>query len=469
MATPFRKRTRNQKKPTKSPATTRRKYRVGEFGQGMASRPENLIKPIPLLGNIEQLESPLPDWANTYLKQIGVAGRDKDLTLVRNYLLRLRDRAETFRAYRRDIETFLHWAWQFPRKRVTDINRDDILGFIEFVREPPEEWIGRATVDRHMLVGGTDFYPNPHWCLFVKRDRKATRKRELLTGRTANKTPPAKTQSHLSRAAVRSALAATSAFYRALVEDEVVKSNPVAIVMRAERNRHHTDKGAYERVLPPTQWKACVAAAKQLATENQVHERTLFIVSTLYLLKLRISEIAGADTTMNRFRKKGGVWIFRVENGKRGKSRDVACPDSMLVALRRYRQSIGLPSLPGLSEEHPLLPKLKGRGSLGVREISTLLQVCFDTAARALVKDNKIDDAFAIVAASAHWLRHTSATAEASARRPLVDLQHDLGHDSIATTGRYVHDDLRRRARSVRGKRVTVLSMRRVAFSKFGH
>jgi integrase len=420
----------------------------------MAARPKNLIDPIPLLGSPEQLGSPLPDWAATYLKQLGVAGARKDLDLVRKYLLRLRDRSETFRAYRRDIETFLHWAWQFPRKRVTVIDRDDVLGFIEFIRDPPKKWIGPATVDRHVLVGGTDFHPNLQWRLFVKRDRKAARKRELLTGRPVSKAPP-ETQSHLSRAAVRSALAANSAFYRALVEDQVVKSNPVAIVTRAERNRHRTDKGAYERILSPAQWKACVAAAKQLAVENPVHERTLFIVSTLYLLKLRISEIAGADTIMNRFREKGGIWIFRVENGKRGKSRDVACPDAMLVALRRYRKSLGIPSLPGLSEAHPLLPKLKGRGSLGIREISTLLQLCFDTAARALVKENRIDDAFAIVAASAHWLRHTSATAEASARRPLVDLQHDLGHDSIATTGRYVHDDLRRRARSVRGKTLT--------------
>jgi len=425
----------------------------------MATRPKNLVDPMPLLGSPEQLGSPLPDWAATYLKQLGVAGAHKDLDLVRKYLLRLRDRSETFRAYRRDIETFLHWAWQFPRKRVTVIDRDDVLGFIEFIRDPPKKWIGSATVDRHVLVGGTDFHPNPQWRLFVARDPKAARKRALLVAGSAKNTPPSKKRpQHLSRAAVRSALAANSAFYRALIEDQVVTSNPVAQITRAERNRLRTDKGAYERVLTPAQWRACITAAEQLAAENPVHERTLFIISMLYLLKLRISEIAGAEITMGRFRQREGVWVYHVDNGKRGKSRDVACPKSMLSTLRRFRKSLNdpsLPALPGRTENYPLLPKLKGRGSLGVREISILLQMCFDTGARALVKENKIDDAFAIVAASAHWLRHTSATAEASARRPLVDLQHDLGHDSIATTGRYVHDDLRRRARSVRGKTLT--------------
>lgn len=415
-------------------------------------RGQPLIAPVPLLGSPDQLKGTLPDWADDYLKATGVRGAQDDLLVVRKYLLRLRNRPETFRAYRRDLESFLHWAWQFPRKRITAVDRDDILGFVEYLRKPPKAWIGPAQVDRHIVVGGSEVQPHPKWRLFVVRDAKAARKRDALSIQRAGHRKASKAH-HSSKAAIRSALSAASWLYWALISDEVVKTNPVAALMKDEKNTLKVDKGVYERILTDPQWKACLKAARGLAEASSAHERTLFIVSMLYLLKLRISEISGAGATMGRFKQRNDVWFYRVEDGKRGKSRDVPCPDAMLGVLRRYRKHLDLlPALPAQGEESPLLPKLKGRGSLGAREISFLLQVCFDAAARRLVDEKRIDDAFGIVAASAHWLRHTSASAEAHSGRSLVDLQNDLGHESLATTSRYVHDDLRRRSASVRNK-----------------
>jgi len=417
-------------------------------------RAHKLIDPVPLLGSVEQLDRPLPSWADDYMSATGVRCARDDLLIVRKYLLRLRKRPETFRAYRRDLESFLHWAWQFPRKRITAVDRDDILGFIDYLEKPPKAWIGPAQVDRHVVVGGTDYHPHLKWRLFVARDTKAVRKRALLGIKTGKSKTTSKSQ-HTSKAGIRSALSAASWMYWQLIGDQKVKYNPVAALMKAEKNTLKIGKGEYERVLTPPQWKACIDTARAMAESNPAHERTLFMISMLYLLKLRVSEMSDKAATMDRFRVVEEDWIYRVEEGKRGKTRDVACPTAMLTALRRYRKHLGLvPTLPSIGDKAPLLPKFKGRGSLGTREVSALLQMCFDTAARQLVEEKRIDDAFAIVAASAHWLRHTSASSEVRNGRPLIDLQYDLGHDNLQTTSRYVHDDQKRRSESVRHKQL---------------
>jgi len=427
-------------------------------------RPESsrkLIPPVPLLGSVdlivelarERSPRPLMPWVVEYVSETGIRGARDDLQLVMMKMTRLRDRPETFRAYRRDIESFLHWSWQLAGKRITQITRDDIQGFVAYLKSPPKSWVGPAQVDRHVVRAGTGVQPHPNWRLFVARESKSSIKRKMLGLSTASNPSASRTQ-HSSKSAIRSALSAVSWLYWSLIGDGLLKSNPAAALMKDDKNKLKADKGAYERILTEPQWKAVLATTRDLAEANPAHERTLFIVALLYLLKLRISEISGNEATMGRFRKRGDVWVYRVESGKRGKSRDVPCPNTMLQALRRYRKHLGLsPSLPGQHDSNPLLPKVSGRGSLGNREISGLLQLCFDTAARRLVEKKQVDDAFAIVSASAHWLRHTSATSEAHNGRPLVDLQHDLGHESLGTTSRYVHDDLRKRSASVRAKR----------------
>ena len=48
--------------------------------------------------------------------------------------------------------------------------------------------------------------------------------------------------------------------------------------------------------LTEKQWQSCLEAAKEIAIENpEKHERTLFILSALYLLYLRISELVASD------------------------------------------------------------------------------------------------------------------------------------------------------------------------------
>ena len=123
--------------------------------------------------------------------------------------------------------------------------------------------------------------------------------------------------------------------------------------------------------------------------------------------------------------------------------REVRTPSSHQVALSadfaRYRLFHGLPTIPIIDSERPLILGIAGRTTpltaTGVylvvkdtlRRVADVLQPTDSTRAARLRR------------ASTHWLRHTAATHQAEAGNPLHHIQHNLRHSSIATTSVYLH------------------------------
>jgi integrase len=148
------------------------------------------------------------------------------------------------------------------------------------------------------------------------------------------------------------------------------------------------------------QWSYIMTAAEKMANEQpEQHERTLFLVSLMYSCYLRISEVAarpGFSPVMGQFRRDthSGVWGFFIPVSKGGKRRTVAVSNQLLKALERYRNYLGLPSLPTPNENTPLFLRHKaaGRGrdaglrnaNLGIRqlrdEINYLINIAADLA-----------------------------------------------------------------------------------------
>lgn len=98
---------------------------------------------------------------------------------------------------------------------------------------------------------------------------------------------------------------------------------------------------------------------------------------------------------------------------------------------------------------------LLGRSGLSGRQVRALLQSVFDNAlARIREEEHEEHEEHkmnSLRVASAHWLRHTSATLDAPLRSP-KDLQMDLSHSSLSTTQNvYYHSHDQERSRSVRG------------------
>ncbi len=195
-----------------------------------------------------------------------------------------------------------------------------------------------------------------------------------------------------------------------------------------------------------------------MATENpNKHHRTLFMMSALYAMYLRISELAASDrwtpTMGDFFRDPDGLWWFKTK-GKGNKDRIVSVSSDMLNAFKQYRKSLGLTALPSPGEKTPLISKLIGKGPMkSIRTIRALVQECFDRAAQRLIGDNLSEEAEQVMAATAHWLRHTGISDDVK-HRPREHVREDAGHSSGAITDKYIDVEKRERNSSARRKKI---------------
>ena len=138
--------------------------------------------------------------------------------------------------------------------------------------------------------------------------------------------------------------------------------------------------------------------------------------------------------------------------GKGNKERDISVSNAMLEALKRYRMSLRLSSLPSPGEAFPLIPKALGKGPIeGARHIRKIVQHCFDQTIERLKKDGFKDDAEMLMAATVHWLRHTGISEDVKTR-PREHVRDDAGHSSSAITDQYIDIELRARHASAKKK-----------------
>lgn len=111
--------------------------------------------------------------------------------------------------------------------------------------------------------------------------------------------------------------------------------------------------------------------------------------------------------------------------------------------MKRYRKYLGVSALPSPADTTPLLSKTKGKGpitsSTYIREI---VQTCFDQAITKLNEDSHLEEAESLNEATVHWLRHTGISDDVK-RRPREHVRDDAGHNSSATTDKYIDVELR--------------------------
>ena len=155
---------------------------------------------------------------------------------------------------------------------------------------------------------------------------------------------------------------------------------------------------------------------------------------------------------MNHFYKDHDEnWWFTTV-GKGNKERQIAVSPAMLASLTRWRLFLGLTPLPSPADNTPLIPRIRGTGPMSdTAPIRRLVQVCFDIAADTLRKDNHIEEADSLGAATVHWLRHTGISEDVRIR-PREHVRDDAGHSSSATTDRYIDVEMQERHQSAQNK-----------------
>lgn len=351
----------------------------------------------------------------------------------------------TFNSYRREVERFLQWAWLIRQSSIKTLKRDDIEEYLKFCQHPPLDWIGTKKTPRYLdtLEGRR---PNPAWRPFVATISKVAHKEGLS---------PKASQFSLSQGAISEIFAILSTYYNFLIAEEYCYSNPIALIRQKSKFVRKQQSQAPIRRLSAVQWQALQTVVDNMAAESAEHERSRFMLSLLFGLYLRISELAASPRwtpEMRHFHKDGhGQWWFRTV-GKGNKERLIAVSDDVLNSLKRYRQHLGLPALPNNADTSPLIPKIRGYGPMSdTAPLRRIVQRCFDAAMQYLRTQGEQEEADNLAVATVHWLRHTGISEDVKIR-PREHVRDDAGHSSSQTTDRYIDVELRARHASARGK-----------------
>ena len=348
----------------------------------------------------------------------------------------------TYARFRNEIERFLLWAFLFNEKPIEQFRKSDILDYADFCWSPPVEWIALHNYEKFTLKQGY-LEPNPDWAPF----------RIVLP--KGDKSEPDRRKYRPSQQSMVSMFTSITAFYRYLMEEEYLYGNPAQV---AKKDCRHIIKDAQVKDvkrLSEQHWQFMLDVATEMADEDPIYERNLFLVAALKALFLRISELSERpnwNPEMGHFwEDSDGNWWLKVF-GKGRKVRDITVPESFLPYLKRYRLYRGLPALPETREYQPIIEKIRGQGGMTARQLSRLVQQVFDKSYEKMVSQYGEMKARQFKEASSHWLRHTGASMEIERGRPLKDLSEDLGHASMGTTDTiYVQSEDKKRAAS--GKR----------------
>lgn len=379
---------------------------------------------------------------------------------VRGFLKSYAGNEATFTSYRTHVERLLLWALLLANKPLLELRRRDAEAFMEFCLNPPADWVGPVVKSRFLRRGGRKaqhddrYETNPAWRPFsttvAKRERKIAAEHNLPLPSPSYK---------MSQGSVAQVFAVCGSFFQYAIDEGLTEVNPVRAVRQKSVYKQRNTVDVASRSLTQLQWNFVIETAELMAAEEPEHERTLFIVATLYAMYLRISDLVGRENwvpTMGDFRRdtRGHWWLHVI--GKGNKAAKISVRDdyvqTYLVRYRTYRQ---LSPLPSPHEKLPLISTLKGRGGLSDRHVRSLLQEVFDRSlARMQAEGWSEDEIDQLRSASLHWLRHTSATFDAK-HRDMKDLQADLRHNSLSTTQNTYYNSLdEQRAHSVKDLKV---------------
>jgi site-specific recombinase XerD len=400
--------------------------------------------PKALFDTILSLDESAPDCVEHYLKRFDFPETIEEYRLAREFLASYAGSQDTFNAYRKEVERLLQWSWIVAQKPIKALDRNDVRRYLEFATDPPADWLSNKSVARFLNKNGERQH-NPEWRPFVIRIGKAQRR----AGQTTEDLDYC-----LTTPSMRALFAGLSTFFTFLQQESYIEVNPVQLIRQKGRFLQKQQSQKVTRKLSDLQWRYTINTVETLANEDKQYERHLFMISAFYLLGLRISELAetpGRIPCMGDFApdKQSRWWFTTV--GKGNKMRDIAVPDTMLSALKRYRLSQHLTPLPARGEPTPLLNKERGRGGLGTRQIRNLVQFCFDQAILELNRDGLNDEAQDLMVATVHWLRHTAISADVE-HRPREHVRDDAGHENISITDRYIDIDRDARHESARHK-----------------
>ena len=371
-----------------------------------------------------------------------------DFKYAKQFLLSYKSNEATFNSFRREIERFAQYCWFVGKKNMRDMKREGIEEYLLFCQNPPISWISNQNVPRFIMDKEGLRISNKKWRPFLIRVSKSENKE----GKSPNRR-----DYQLSEKAFREIFTILNCYFNFLIQEEIAQINPIVQIKQKNRfYRSHQTKTKIRRI-SEFQWKTVIETAERMAKDDpDKYERTLFIISILYGMYLRISELTANERwtpTMNDFAKDhNNHWWFTTV-GKGNKERQIAVSPPILAALKRWRAHLELsPSLPLPNDNSPLIPKMRGNNAMtDTSHVRKIVQDCFDEAIFVLRKKKCEEDAQELSQATVHWLRHTGISEDVKIR-PREHVRDDAGHSSSSITDKYIDINLNERHASAKKK-----------------
>lgn len=353
----------------------------------------------------------------------------------------------TYDRFRNDVERFLLWAFIEKKKPIDQLRKSDLLEYADFCWQPPVTWIGTSNQERFKLMNGYSI-ANELWFPYKMQAPKSQKAQFIID----------KKKYRPSQQTLSSMFTAIIVFYNYLMAEDFCIGNPAQIAKKDCRHFIIDSQVKEIKRLTSSQWQYVLDTAVEMADEQPIFERNLFVIVALKTLFLRISELSERTNwspTMGHFWQDDDEnWWLKIF-GKSRKIRDITVPLDFLPFIERYRTSRGLLGLPAANENSVLVEKMRGQGGMTPRHLRRLVQTVLDQAYESMRISEGENKALKLLEASAHWLRHTGASMEIERGRPLKDISEDLGHASMATTDTvYVQSENKKRAESGKRRKV---------------
>ncbi|MBL4899834.1 MAG: tyrosine-type recombinase/integrase, partial [Colwellia sp.] len=353
----------------------------------------------------------------------------------------------TYDRFRNDVERFLLWSFIEKKKPIDQLRKSDLLEYADFCWQPAVTWIGTSNQERFKITNGYST-ANELWFPFKMQAPKSQKFQYVID----------KKKYRPSQQTLSSMFTALIVFYNYLMAEDFCIGNPAQIAKKDCRHFIIDSQVKEIKRLTASQWQYVLDTAVEMADEEPIFERNLFVIASLKTLFLRISELSERPNwspTMGHFWQDDDEnWWLKIF-GKSRKIRDITVPLDFLTFLERYRASRGLLGLPSSNENSILVEKIRDQGGMTSRHLRRLVQSVFDRAHENMRRSEGENKALKLKEASAHWLRHTGASMEIERGRPLKDISEDLGHASMATTDTiYVQSENKKRAESGKKRKV---------------
>jgi site-specific recombinase XerD len=255
-------------------------------------------------------------------------GASNDVQAIEAWLERHRERAGTWRGYRKEVERFLLWCLLELRKPVSSVTSPDCQSFRAFLRDVPASWVNVVPVPR------TD----PMWRPFRGQPSPATQKQALVI---------------------------VQCMFEGLMDAGYLSANAMRSVMKTFNLP--TARLQVQRSFSEAEMRH-VRLMIDAEPVGPLQRRLRLLIELLLATGIRLDELA--QTTRDDLRQvevdgeNELAWMLTVL-GKRRKLREVPVPNSVIELLRAHAADVDVPE----AQARPLIAALGpgpgGNGALG--------------------------------------------------------------------------------------------------------